>query len=150
MTTETVDLATLEARLRRAEDLLEIQQLFIEYGRYLDRGDFGAYAALFAEDGELMIGPMGRAKGRAEIEAMMTKTLSGRSGQSYHLITAPIIELDGDRATSEVMWTVLVQEADGSPRVSMTGRHRDDLVREGRRWKFQRRRGYVDIPSKLE
>jgi ketosteroid isomerase-like protein len=150
MSTETVDLASLEARLRRAEDLIEIQQLFVQYGRYLDRGDFAAYAALFAADGELMIGPMGRAKGPAEIEAMMSKTLEGRSGQSYHLITAPIIELDGDQATSEVMWTVLVREADGSPRVSMTGRHRDELVREGGRWKFRRRRGYVDIPSKLE
>lgn len=149
MTTEITDLAAIEARLRRAEDLLEIQQLFVDYGHHLDCGDFAAYAALFAEDGEIMIGPMGRAKGRTEIEALMSKTLSGGSGQSYHLITGPVIHLDGDRAESEVMWTVLAREADGKPRVSMTGRHKDELVREDGRWKFRRRRGFVDIPSAM-
>jgi hypothetical protein len=48
------------------------------------------------------------------------------------------------------MWTVLARGADGRPSVTMTGRHRDDLVHEGDGWKFGRRRGYVDIPSSME
>jgi hypothetical protein len=55
----------LEARLARLEDLMEIHQLFVDYGRYLDAGDFDAYAELFADDGEVLLGPMGRAKGPA-------------------------------------------------------------------------------------
>ena len=142
--------SSLEARVRKLEDLLAIHELFIAYGRHLDAGDVASYAKLYAEDGELMLGPMGRAKGRQEIEAMMSRTLTGGTGQSYHLITGPMVALDGDRATAEVMWTVLRRGADEEPIVSMTGRHRDELVRTTEGWKFQRRRGYVDIPRSLK
>jgi hypothetical protein len=132
------------ARLRRLEDLEEIRQLFIDYGLLLDRGDYGAYAHLFAEEGELLLGPMGRARGRREIEAMMARI--GSPGTSLHLITSPIVTLDGDRATARVMWTVINRAEDGNPLVGMVGHHEDDLVREAGRWRFQRRRGFVEIP----
>jgi ketosteroid isomerase-like protein len=141
------DLASLAARVRRLEDLLEIQQIFIDYGDHLDRGDFASYATLFASDGEVLLGPMGRAKGPVEIEALMTKVLGGQVGKAYHVISSPVIELDGDVATSHVMWTVVERGADGKPVVSMLGRHVDDLVREDGRWKLRKRRGELDIPS---
>jgi uncharacterized protein (TIGR02246 family) len=139
----------LEARLRRLEDLLEIQQLFVDYGRHLDAGDFHAYAALFAEDGEILMGPLGRAKGPQAIQDLMAKNLEGRVGQSIHIISSPQIKLDGDRATSEVMWTVLKRNEKGMPVVDAIGRHRDELVRERGRWRFRKRKGYVDIPAAL-
>ena len=129
---------------------MEIHQLFVDYGRHLDAGDFDAYAELFADDGEVFLGPMGRAKGRDEIRALMTKTLGGTAGSSIHIISSPAVALDGDAATSEVMWTVVQRDADGNPLVSMIGRHRDDLVRERGRWRFLRRKGYVDIPSVMK
>lgn len=139
----------IDARLRRLEDTLEIQQLFVDYGHHLDAGDFAAYAALFADDGEVLLGPMGRAKGPAAIEKLMTELLADDVGRTYHLITSPVIELDGDTATSEVMWTVIERDGSGAPRVSMLGRHRDELVRERGRWRFRRRKGYVDVPLAL-
>jgi uncharacterized protein (TIGR02246 family) len=139
----------LEARLLRLEDLMEIHQLFIDYGRHLDAGNFDAYAELFADDGEVFLGPMGRAKGRDEIKTLMTKTLAGTQGSSIHIISSPAVTLDGDRATSEVMWTVVQRDGEGKPIVGMIGRHRDDLVRERGCWRFQRRKGYVDIPSAM-
>src|SRR5262245_12237460 len=74
----------LAPRLQRLEDLMAIQQLFIDYGRYLDAGDIDAYASLFAEDGEVLLGPLGRAKGRAAIKELMGKALDGKQGSSYH------------------------------------------------------------------
>jgi hypothetical protein len=133
-----------EARLRRLEDLEEIRQLFVDYGYLLDLGDYAAYAQLFAEDGELLLGPLGRAKGRREIETMMAHV--GGAG-SLHLITSPIVTLDGDRAVARVMWTVINRAEDGTPFVGMVGHHEDELVREAGRWRFQRRRGFVEIPS---
>src|SRR5439155_13752939 len=103
----------LAARLQRLEDLTEIHQLFVDYGLALDAGDFDAYAALFAEDGEVLIGPMGRAKGRDEIKALMTKTLSGGVGSSFHIISSPQVQLDGDTATSQVMWSVVTKDDSG-------------------------------------
>ena len=137
-------------RLRRLEDLLEIHQLFVDYGRYLDAGALDAYAELFADDGELLLGPVGRASGREEIKAVMAKALAGAKGSSFHIISSPAVKLDGDCATSEVMWTVVQRDADGKPSVGMIGRHVDDLVRERGQWRFQRRKGYVDIPSAMQ
>ena len=133
--------------MQRLEDLLEIHQLFVDYGLSLDAGDFDAYSQLFAKDGEVLIGPMGRAKGRDEIKAMMTKTLSGGIGSSFHIISSPQVQLDGDTATSQVMWSVVSLGEDGNASLRMIGRHRDNLVREDGRWKIARRRGYVDLPT---
>jgi uncharacterized protein (TIGR02246 family) len=141
------DVEELEQRLQRLEDLTEIQQLFIDYGRHLDHGDFAAYAALFAADAELLLGPVARARGRAEIEAVMRQALEGQVGSSVHIISSPIIHLDADSATAEVMWTALHRDGHGPPVVSMVGRHLDDLVREDGRWRIRRRRGVIDIPS---
>lgn len=137
----------LGARLRRLEDLEEIRQLFVDYGHHLDRGDLDAYAALFTEDGELLLGPLGRARGRAEIREVMARATRGSAGNSWHLITNPMIRLDGERATAEVMWTVIFREEDGSPGVRMMGRHRDVLARRDGRWRFLRREGLIDVPS---
>ena len=137
----------LESRLRRVEDLLEIQQLFIDYGMHLDAGRFDDYAALFATDGEIRLGPMGRAKGRIEIRDTMTRALDGLVGKTFHVISSPMVQIDGDEATSEVMWTMIQRGDDGRPELAMLGRHRDQLVREDGRWRIRVRRGFIDVPS---
>ena len=139
----------LQDRVQRLEDILEIQQLFIDYGHHLDAGDFEAYASLFANEGEVLLGPLGRAKGRDQIRSLMETALDGAVGTSFHVISSPMIALRGDTATSDVMWTVVHRKEDGHPSLSMIGRHRDELVREGGRWRFLKRRGFVDIPSAM-
>ena len=136
----------LEARLRRLEDLEEIRQLFVDYGHFLDHGDYAAYPRLFAEDGELMLGPIGRAKGRQEIEAMMIRV--GGAG-SLHLITSPIVTLDGDQAVARVMWTAINRAEDGTPFVGMVGHHEDERVREAGGWRFRRRLGFVGYRTRF-
>jgi uncharacterized protein (TIGR02246 family) len=140
---------SLEARVTRLEDLLAINQLFVDYGEHLDAGDFEAYAQLFAEDGEVRLGPMGRATGRAEIQALMTAVLADRVGETFHIVSSPRVALDGDRATSTVMWSVASLADDGLARVSMVGHHLDELVKHDGRWYFQRRTGIVNLPGKL-
>jgi uncharacterized protein (TIGR02246 family) len=139
----------LEARVRRLEDIAEIHQLFVDYGVHLDAGDFAAYSRLFADDGEALLGPMGRAKGPAEIEALMTRLLADRVGTTYHIVSSPQVTLDGDTATSTVMWTVVGRGPDNTPEVPMVGRHVDQLVRTADGWRFQRRRGEMFIPAVL-
>jgi uncharacterized protein (TIGR02246 family) len=139
----------IEARLQRLEDLLAINQLFIDYGEHLDAGDFDAHAALFAEDGEVMLGPMGRATGRAEIRALMAGMLADRVGSTFHIVSSPRIDLRGDTATSTVMWSVATTADDGLARLSMVGHHVDDLVRTADGWRFRRRRGVVNLPAAL-
>lgn len=142
-------MTTIEERLQRLEDRDAIHQLFVDYGRYLDAGDIDAYASLFTEDGEVLLGPMGRTQGRANIHALMSKVLEGRVGTSYHIIGSPQVVIDGDEATSEVMWTVIQRDPEGKPRLTSMGRHVDRLRRENGAWRFAERRGFVDLPQKL-
>jgi uncharacterized protein (TIGR02246 family) len=140
---------SVEARITRLEDLMAINQLFIDYGEHLDSGDFAAYASLFATDGEVLLGPMGRAKGRAAIEELMTSMLADDVGKTYHIVSSPRVALDGDRASSTVMWSVAVMADDGLARISMVGHHIDQLVKTDGCWFFQRRKGVVNLPGVL-
>ena len=141
----------LMARLQRLEDLEEIRQLQEDYIFHLDRGNFPEYAALYAKDGKMRLGPA-RADGRAEIERVARESFGypegrptgGRLG-GFHIVSGPRIDLDGDTGTGEVMWTVIATGEDGKPHVTLVGRHNDDYVREDGRWRFQRRRGSIDI-----
>jgi uncharacterized protein (TIGR02246 family) len=139
----------LARRVQRLEDLMAIHQLFVDYGRYLDAGDIDAYASLFAEDGEVLLGPLGRARGRAAIKQLMSRALAGPKGGSYHIVSSPQVSLDGDRATATVMWSVIARAADGGAALTMVGHHADELRREPSGWRFVRRKGYVDLPSSL-
>jgi hypothetical protein len=150
------DTAKLEARLQRLEDLEEIQRLFEDYGYHLDRGQWHEYAALYAKDGQMRLGPV-RADGREDIEATAQKGFGGGGQEGrrqiregglggLHIVGSPRIRLDGDRATSEVMWVVITRDSEDKPILSSAGRHLDDLVREDGRWRFQKRRGFIDIP----
>lgn len=139
----------IESRLERLEDIQAIQQLFIEYGHYLDAGDFEAYGRLFAEEGQIQLGPLGRARGPEAITRLMRNNLEQQVGNSYHLITSPIIALNGDQASSEVMWTVIVRSDLGQPRLTMMGRHKDKLIKRSGQWLFLLRQGFIDLPEKM-
>src|SRR5262249_7943292 len=114
-----------------------------------DAGDVESYADLFADEGEVLLGPIGRAKGRAAIVELMTRVKARAQTASFHLVTNPIVKLDGDRATSEVLWTVIKPDGAGKLEVGRFGRHYDELVRERGRWKILKRRGRIDVPAAL-
>ena len=139
---------SLEERVRRLEDLEEIRQLFVDYGRYLDAGNVDAYAELFAEEGELLLGPIGRAQGAEEIRALMTRVLAGVTGNSYHLIANPTVVFDGlDDASSEVSWAVVARDAAGAPDLTMLGRHVVYLIYGVLLHALTHREGHIDLPS---
>jgi uncharacterized protein (TIGR02246 family) len=140
---------SLDDRVRRLEDLQAIHQLFIDYGEHLDAGDFEAFAQLFAEDGEVLLGPIGRVQGRGAIKDLMIAQLADSIGSTFHVVSSPRVALHGDTATSTVMWTVIGRAADGRPHVTMLGHHVDDLVRTTAGWRIRRRKGVIDIPSRL-
>ena len=140
----------LESTVQRLADLQAINQLFIVYGAYLDAGDLDAYAECFTHDARLLIGPLGRATGRYEIKDTMRAATDRASGNSFHPITSPRIDLDGDTATTVVMWTVIVSGSDGRPELGIIGRHEDFVVSDtDGRWRFRQRKGFVDSPSAM-
>ncbi|HLW95208.1 MAG TPA: nuclear transport factor 2 family protein [Solirubrobacteraceae bacterium] len=140
---------TLIARLQRLEDLAEIERLFYEYRRHLDARDMHAYSRLFCTDGE-WTGRTGSAVGPDGIQAMLEANLSPNpappGATSWHIVSNPLIDLDGDSATASTTWS-LIRRADGDePKVVLLGHYDDVLAREDGRWKFKRRRAHIDIP----
>jgi uncharacterized protein (TIGR02246 family) len=140
---------SLEQRVQRLEDESAIRKILIEYGADLDGKDYHAYAALFAKDG-VWQGGFGTFTGPAAIEKMLVKNLGAPepgfvNKANFHLLTNPIIAIDGDRAhvTSKYLfWTAV----EGKPTPLLAGRYVDDFVRENGAWKIARRVTWGAIP----
>jgi hypothetical protein len=143
----------LRARVRRLEDVLEIQRLLVDYGLHLDARDLGAYSRLFCEDGE-WTGATGTAVGPEAIRAMLEAGLPGNppapGETTWHLMANPIVDVHGDRATARVMWVLLRREAGDRPAIAVSGHYEDELVREHGRWRFKRREAFVDAGRPIE
>ena len=139
---------TVEARLRRLEDREEIWRLIMDFRRCVDRQEFAAFAALFSEQGQLLTNLGPPATGPAEIEALLEETLERfeESKGTYHHVTNPIIEVDGDQATAESTWSYITRDEDDKPTLSFAGHYSDVFTREGGQWKFLPRAVYLDIP----
>jgi len=140
---------SLEARVRRLEDHQEILQSLIDYGELLDSRDLDAWAQLWATDGEFEMSTGKVAKGRAEIKAMLGAIIA-RSPQSVlHLELNPriTITIDGDEATSTMMFAVARTQDDGLTRVVWLGHHHSRHVRTPDGWKISYRRNTVDLPE---
>lgn len=139
--------ASAAARLQRLDDMEEIRTLLLDYGRFLDARDLGAYSRLFAKDGE-WAGGFGSARGPEEILSFMQKNLGTgpNRGNTYHILSNFEIAVDRDTATAWSRWTFITPAADGKPVISQAGRYDDVLVRENGHWKFKRRVASNDIP----
>jgi hypothetical protein len=141
---------SLEERLRRVEDRAAIEELLITYGRLLDAQDLAGYSSLFAADG-VWEGGIGSATGPQEIlqmlQAVFGRTTRGQYGNSYHIMSDIMIDVDGDSATSWSRWTWLVEGEDGKPVAQRSGHYEDTLVRENGEWKFRHRLTVTELPT---
>ena len=129
---------SLDQRLKQFEDRTEIERLLLDYGRHLDARDFGAYASLFAADGE-WVGGFGKVAGPANIKAFMEKAMPGaNTAKNYHLLSNFVIAVQGDSATAWSRWAFVVPGQQGAL-IAQAGRYDDTLVRENGKWRFKRR-----------
>jgi uncharacterized protein (TIGR02246 family) len=131
-----------DARLRAIEDRQAIERLLVEYGRTLDARDFGAYAGLFARDGEWK-GALGSYQGPVAIQAAMTKIFTDAvadipKGRNFHVMSNFRIDVQGDHATARSNF--IFYKLNGStPEPAVAGRYEDELIREDGAWRFLRR-----------
>jgi hypothetical protein len=137
-----------EARTRKLEDVAAIQSLLVHYGRELDKRDFKAYGALFAQDGSWK-GGMGTATGPDAIAKMVAAGFERMAPslyeKSFHSMTSFDVAVSGDTATAWSRWTWFVVGADGRPRPERAGHYEDTFVRERGEWKFKSRQAFTEI-----
>jgi SnoaL-like protein len=140
----------IEARLRRLEDAEEIRRLIQDYRRHLDTHDLVSYGQLFAAEGE-WIGGTGYSKSPAGITAMLTERLPAPAPgpqSSVHLLTDPVIMVDGDRATGLLTWAWVGKGEGDVPVMRLLGTYEDTYVREQGRWRFRTRIAQTNIPHR--
>ena len=114
----------------RADDDRAIRDLLACYALALDTDDIDRCLDLFTEDGEFVV--FGREfSGREQIRAMFESAPRG-----LHLTGASSIDVAGDAATASTQ--VLLVEA-GTMRLR-PALFDDELSRDGRHWRFRRRR----------
>ena len=139
---------TVEARLRKLEDVDAIHSLLVHYGRALDKRDYKAYGALFAQDGSWK-GGMGTATGPDAIGKMVAAGFERMSPTLYtnsdHVLTSFDVDVNGDTATAWSRWTWVVVGASGKPQTERAGHYEDTLVRERGEWKFKSRQAFTEI-----
>src|SRR5688572_715826 len=141
---------TLEQRVQRMEDESTIRRMLIEYGAFLDAKDYRSYAALFASDG-VWHGGFGSFTGPAAIEAMLTENLGAPepgfvNKANFHMLTNPLITIDGERAHVESKYLFWTRSPDDRPTPLLAGRYVDEFVREGGEWRIARRTTWGAIP----
>jgi uncharacterized protein (TIGR02246 family) len=118
------------------EDEDQIRRTFSEYSQRCDDGRFEAWADLFTDDGRFVLSGQ-VTEGRDSIRNMMAAMMPpGRRGQ--HVITNSLIDVDGDAATASTDYLFVRPTSEG-PTIVAAGRYRDQLVRDGDRWRFRER-----------
>ncbi|MBH1997534.1 MAG: nuclear transport factor 2 family protein [Sphingomonadaceae bacterium] len=93
---------SLATRIAALEDQEAIRDLLARYGPLADAGDCAGAAALWTEDGVYKVGGFGEYRGQSAIRTL----LEGENHQSLihggaaHILSPPVIALEGDRATA--------------------------------------------------
>lgn len=132
-------MASLEERVARLEAIEDIKKLKARYCAYCDDGyDPAGIISLFVQDGVWDGGRFGRYVGHREIAdyfARMSETVTF----SAHLITNPIIEVDGGRAHGK--WWITAPATrlrDGRKEAYwMMAEYDDTYVQVEGRWLYQ-------------
>ena len=129
-----------EARLQALEDREAIRNLIASYGPLADSGDAAGVALLWTGDGVYAVDGFPEARGHAAIAALITgpvhQALMARG--CAHVLGAPMIDLDGDRASARCHSVVLARASEGWEAVRVAA-NRWELARTPQGWRVSRR-----------
>lgn len=99
------DRDSLELRLKRVEDQLELLRLEGAYAFFFDRREAQAWAGLFAEDGVYTRREPGGTGAAVFIQgrANLARFCESNHVDCIHMLHLPHFEIDGDAATSRIL-----------------------------------------------
>lgn len=132
------------------EDKLAIQELLARSAYALDERQLEMLADTFSADASLAIDIAGTAgevlfEGRDAIMGLMRDSMEAQTDQRRHVVTNLFFEaLTEDRAAVISNITITSVEH-GAIRLVTSGLYRDAVIREGDRWRIERRRIELDM-----
>ena len=134
-----MDIAALEQRISRLEDLEAIKQLKSRYCEICDDDhNPDRIVSIFAEDGIWEGRGIGTARGRAEIRTLFEnfqKTIS----YSQHMVMNPVIEIDADGVRAHATWYFfgMFTFYEGNQAKWQAARYHEDYSKVNGEWKIQ-------------
>lgn len=137
---------TLSALIDRAQ----IEDMLVEYYEELSAGS-AHFDSYYTDDAVLDVNGIVK-RGKGPIDDLY-KTIPKSKGTVHVLLTNPKIDVDGDSATAEVIWTEVYSETHGAPpQILEQGREHDELVKRNGRWYLKKRVVTNDggLPAALE
>ncbi|MXW59907.1 MAG: nuclear transport factor 2 family protein [Acidimicrobiia bacterium] len=124
------------------EDILAIQKLAADYNHLIDSGSAEAWAQLFVPDGTLEFGMPEGVKGHEDLAAFAATI----NPATRHVISNLSIDGEGEEAVASVYLEVYYTAPPGQPReLAITGIYRDQLRKEGGRWRYVSRQMMPDL-----
>ena len=132
-----MDMAELERRITRLEDIEAIKQLKARYCEICDDGhNPDRVTSVFAEDAIWESADFGKAQGHEEIRELF-RGFQKMFSFSQHNIMNPIVKVDGDRATG--VWYIMgpwtYSETNDEKWFAL--RYDDDYVKVNGEWKYE-------------
>jgi ketosteroid isomerase-like protein len=120
------------------------------YGHAIDAGDEATWVDLFTADGEFQVrGPNNGSytiRGREALQAFAARHSRRPEAFHQHVVTQPVIDVEGDRATCISRFFVIVMDGE-RPVLRTFGTYHDELVREDEQWRFKVRRPEIDAAA---
>src|SRR4051812_36999644 len=125
------------------EDRLAIQDPLARYADLVDRREFGRLDEVFAPDAQVDFSAFGGTVGGLEETKRFLADSLPMFRRTQHLMGLPVIDVDGDRATSRTPChnPMVLDNADGTTAVWLIGLWYDDeLARTDAGWRIRSRR----------
>jgi ketosteroid isomerase-like protein len=123
-----------------------VTRYYANFGKQDAADDFGAF---YTEDAVFDVNGI-VSKGRKAIEGFYTESgneddAPARLGTFHMMISNPVIDVNGDTATAEFMWTGVMNGAiQQRPELFEQGREYDLLVRQDGQWRIKKRTVIAD------
>lgn len=129
------DMAQLEARIRRLEDIEALRTLRNQYHAAINDGRYGEIVDLFTVDAVVELGYLARYEGRAAIDRGFRGMGERERFFIKQYIHSHLVDVDGDHGEGKSYLEARYGRFGVSYLVS--GRYDDTYVREGGRWLFK-------------
>lgn len=91
-----------------------VRRLKHEYCHTIDAGEYDAWVSLFVEDGRFLQYDAEIHEGHEELAAFATGPFDDAYEHTAHVVTNPVVDVEGDEATGRWYLLLFYRDADGA------------------------------------